>query len=146
MTHLISWSQSSDSRLVKLCALDWLEQKPAGTQPFMEQFGHAWDRLNNTKALQWKNCCKAITNQHTTPLFGFTLSSSLCVWIWKFKPGECWYQKRLMCSKAHKLKQTKVWASWKSFGSSCNSDSKRGFKVLCLKPRTSVLTLHILSA
>ena len=29
LTHLINWSQSSESWLVKLCALDWLEQKPA---------------------------------------------------------------------------------------------------------------------
>ena len=27
LTHLINWSQSSESWLVKLCALDWLEQK-----------------------------------------------------------------------------------------------------------------------
>ena len=41
LTHLINWSQSSESSLVKPCALDWLEQKPAATWPFVEQFGHA---------------------------------------------------------------------------------------------------------
>ena len=36
VTHLINWSQSSESWLVKLCALDWLEQKPGVKQPFVE--------------------------------------------------------------------------------------------------------------
>ena len=36
LTHLINWSQSSESWLVKLCALDWLEQKSAATWPFVE--------------------------------------------------------------------------------------------------------------
>ena len=43
LTHLINWSQSSESSLVKPCALDWLEQKPAATRPFLK-FGHAWPR------------------------------------------------------------------------------------------------------
>ena len=36
LTYLINWSQSSESWLVKLCALDWLEQKPAATRLFVE--------------------------------------------------------------------------------------------------------------
>ena len=35
--HLTVWSEHSDSSVVKLCALDWLEQKPAARcVPFVE--------------------------------------------------------------------------------------------------------------
>lgn len=45
-THLVNWSEHSDSWLVKLFSLDWLEQKPAVSRPFVEWFGHPCSTAN----------------------------------------------------------------------------------------------------
>lgn len=42
-THLINWSDSSDSWLVELCVRDWLDQRPAATRPLVES---VWTSLD----------------------------------------------------------------------------------------------------
>ena len=115
LTHLINWSQSSESWLVRLCALDWLEQKPAATPALC---GIVWTCLNHTPTRSLRG---ASLPRRIAVLCVWCARHNRLTWTPKWKsPSSLRFHIRRGPGLSCLMFSWQLWLRWGDFKTLCN--------------------------